>query len=554
MLSVFASFLGGMGLFFMGLKMTGNFVKSVAGRRFRDMFLLWTRSRPRGAFLGVASGLVFQSTSAVSMLLASLIGAGVTTVERGLPVLLGANVGAACLVLLAVVDIRVLVLVLLGLSGLVLSFEKPVRFLHVAGILFGVGLLLLGLGIVRVGAAPLADEPWFRAFLVSQGLPLPVYFLIGAVACMLLQSSAGVSILAITLAASGIMDGDDALMVVFGSLFGSSCLSRFYAIQLTGARKRLVMGQVLFNPVGLALFLPLFLIEHYTQTPLLLGLAAKVFPDIPRQLTAINIAFDVAAALVLLAANAPFSRLLERLCPDADGGLESLAYVKELSGVSPETALLLIDKEQGRLVGSLPRYTAELRRALDASRPAGPAARALHEAVATLCKELDECLVDMISRPRAMRSAGTIALLQDNQSVLRSLSESLRLFVEELSGPCQSEAMRRLRLVFLEALDALLLQFGDVFSCVDAADWDMLLPLLSDKGPAMERLRTRYLTEKDALLPAEQWLLMRVTGLYERCLWLLHRLGEQQRRFLSDMGEDAAAVACAARPLPSPIP
>ena len=41
------------------------------------------------------------------------------------------------------------------------------------------------------------------------------------------------------------MDGDDALLTIFGSLFGSSCLSRFYAIQLSGARKRLVMAPIL---------------------------------------------------------------------------------------------------------------------------------------------------------------------------------------------------------------------------------------------------------------------------------------------------------------------
>ena len=120
--------------------------------------------------------------------------------------MLGANAGVAFLVILAVVDIRIAVLFLLGLSGLIISFGKPAKYVHVAGILFGVGLLLFGLGIVRVGVAPLAEADWFRQFLISQGLPLPVYFLIGAVACLLLQSSAGVSILAITLAASGIME------------------------------------------------------------------------------------------------------------------------------------------------------------------------------------------------------------------------------------------------------------------------------------------------------------------------------------------------------------
>lgn len=553
--SVIASFLGGMGLFFMGLKLTGDGVKKITGRRFRDLFLKCTRSRLSGAGLGVISGLVFQSTSAVSLVLASLIGAGATTVEASLPVLLGANVGVAFLVLLAVVDIRILVLTILGFSGLIVAFERPIKLVHLAGILFGVGLLLFGLGIVRTGAAPLADAAWFRTFLTSQGLPLPMYFLIGAVACLLLQTSAGVSILAITLAASGIMDGDDALMVIFGSLFGSSVLCRFYAIQLSGARKRLIMGQILFNPVGLLLFLPLFLIEHYAGTPLLLGLAGKVFPDIPHQLTAINIAFDMVTALMLLFANGPFCRLLTRICPDAPDSLESLAYVRELSGVSPETALLLIDKEQIRLVGHLPRYTADLRRMLEGPKAGALQVRGLHDAIATLTKELDDCLLDMVTREHAATNANAVSLLQANQSVLRAVSETLYQFVEELASPSACDPLIRLRSVFLEALDALLLQAGDVFSSPDAGDWDMFLHLLSDKGPTMDRLRSRYLRETDAIAPSDQWRLMRVTGLYERCLWLLRRLGEGQRRFLMMTGGLAAAVLCEVPPPEvSPLP
>lgn len=545
MWSVIAGFLGGMGLFFVGLRMTGQGVKKIAGRRFRALILRWTRSRLGGAGLGIASGLIFQSTSAVSLLLASLIGAGAVTVERAMPVVFGANAGVAFLILLAVMDIRVAVLILLGLSGLVLSFEKPAKLVDAAGILFGVGMLLFGLGIVRAGAAPLAEAEWFRAFVASQGLPLPLYFCIGAVACLLLQTSAGVSILAVTLAAAGILDADDALMVIFGSLFGSSCLSRFYAIQLTGARKRLVMGQILFNPAGLLLFLPLFLLERATGLPLLLKPAAWLFPDLPAQLTAINIAFDCVTALVLLCVSGPFCRLLARLCPDVPDSLEALEYARELTGVSPGTALLLIDKEQARLVGHLPVYTSAARRALD--KGTLPDLREAHGSMNDLLTEIDGCLRDMATRGHAAPDANALALLQANQSMLRSVNDSLNQFMLELAAPCRSDSVRRLRQTFLEAMDALLLQFEEVFSRGDDDDWELLARLLSDKGPAMERLRARYISDTEDLEPSERWQLMRVTGLYERCLWLLHHLGGQQRRFLAETG-DAAALARVAKP------
>jgi phosphate:Na+ symporter len=549
--SVLAGFLGGMGLFFMGLRLTSEGVKKIAGRRFRNLFLKCTKRPMAAALLGLFSGIVFQSTSGISLILASLIGAGVTTVKNALPVMIGANAGVACLVLVAVVDIKVLVMCLVGLSGLVISFERPARFQHVAYVAFGVGLLLMGLQTVRTGASPLAEAAWFRSFLGGQELPIPWYFLIGTAAGFVLQTAAGVTILTITLASAGILDTNDALAIIFGSLLGTSILYRLYAMHFTGTRKRLVMGQVFFNLVGLVIFMPLFIIESKSGIPLLEAAAKHLFPTIGHQLTAIRLFFDCTTAVLLLLCCPLYNRFLEKICPENHDSLESLAYVKELTDVSPETALLLIDKEQGRIMHHLPEYTANLRHVLESPKPILPHVRELHEGIATLSKVLDDCLLDMITRGQVLPNANVVALLQDNQSVLRSISDTLRQLVEELAASGESEPMNRLRGVFLEVLEALLLQASDVFSCMDEEDWDMLLHLLSDKGPVMDRLRGHYLNEQDAISPSEQWRLMRVTGLYERCTWLLRRLTEQQRRFLNEMGEDAAAMACATAAAPT---
>ena len=550
---VIAGFLGGMGLFFMGLRLTSEGVKKIAGRRFRDLFLKWTRLPPAAALLGVLSGFIFQSTSGISLILASLIGAQVTTVRAALPVLIGANAGVSCLVLVAVVDINVLVLCLLGTSSLILAFERPVRFMRLAGIAFGVGLLLFGLQTVRAGAAPLGDSPWFRELLLAQSLALPWYFVIGAVAGFVLQTAAGVTILAITLASSGILDGNDALAIIFGSLLGTSILYRCYAAQFTGARRRLVMGQVFFNLVGLVVFLPLFLLENTLGIPLIEAAARHLFPTLPQQLTAIRLTFDTTTAVILFCLCPLYNRLLERLCPDSGDSLDSLAYVKELTGVSPETALVLLDKEQARLVRHFPLFIENLRHSL--GRKACPAVRDLDGSILSLSGTLEGCLLDMVGREQHAENVNALALLQSNLSMLRAISDTLRQFMEELGQPCQSAALERLRELFLEALDTLLLHTGDVFTSLDAANWELFMHLVSDKAPAMERLRARYRNEQAVMSPDEQWRIMRQTGLYERIVWLLRKLGEQQRRFLNELSPTSAALLTAGEAgKPGPLP
>jgi phosphate:Na+ symporter len=538
--------LGGMGLFFVGLKLTGEGVKKISGRRFRDLFLKWTRRTPQAAAVGVAAGFVFQSTSGLSLLLASLIGAGITTVGGALPVMLGANAGCSLLVLVAVLDIKLLILALLGFSGFIIAFERPLRLTDLAGIVFGVALLLFGLETVRASAAPLAQSAWFKAFVSRQGLPLPVYFGIGTVASLLLQTSAGVSILAITLATAGILDANDALAIIYGSLFGSSLLTRFYAIQLTGAQKRLNMGQVYFNFIGLAVFLPLFILENYAGVPLVQALAAWVFPGVPQQLTAINISFDCFTALGLLSCVPAYERFLARRYPDGDQDQDALALARALSDVSPETALLLLNREQDRLTRNLPAYTARLREALE--RNTAARVHDLHQTVESLSSRLDEGLVDMVARGQADANANAVALLQGSQATLRSVSETLRQIVAGLSERNPSPDMRHLAGLFLEALDTQLGAMGEAFSCQDEDRWDLVQRMVGDKRPIMERIRGRYLNESGTLTADEKWRLLRVTGLFERCVWLLSRLGEQQRRFLAEMGEAAAAMTCARGP------
>lgn len=526
-----ARFSSGMGLFFIGIKFTGDGAKRIAGRRFRDLFLRYTKRTWRAAVTGCGAGFVFQSVTALSGFLTSLVGAGIIEARQALPLLLGANAGISCLSLMAVLDVKILVMVLLGLTGIIISFEKPTRLLHGATIAFGAALLLFGLETVRLSAVPLTEAPWFNAFLANDWMPLPLFFTVGIAGCMLLQSSNGVTILSATLTASGILTPEEALAVMFGSLLGSSLLSRMYTFHLTGERKRLILGQALFNVIGLSVFLPLYLVETYTGLPLLLGAAARCGLRPAGQIVAVGIAFNFLTATLLLVVYNAYYRLLARLCPDAADCLETLAYAKEISDVSPESGLLLINREQSRLMRHLATYPSGF--LVDGEKERKVTPQGVHRSVDVVSTKLEGCLLDMVTKGHAGQIANALALLQANQANIRALDDTLSKIMEEMGGSGGSAAMSRLTDMFLNALDLLLLQLATVF-CRDAEeDWQLLMRMVQDKGPVMERLRDRYLREQGGMTADEQWRFMHLTGLYERCIWLLRRLAEAQRRFLT---------------------
>lgn len=540
MLNEAAGFVGGLGMFFVGLKMTGDGVRSLAGRKFRNLFLKWTRTVPSGAFMGFASGVIFQSTSGLTLILANMVGVGATSVANAIPVILGANAGAATLSLMAVIDFKVMMLLMIGLSGLVVAFEKPYRFTKAAEIAFGVGLLLFGLYSVRLGVEPLAETGWFQAMLASSGLPLPVYFGIGFLACMLVQSADVVSVLAITLGGSEIIDSTHAMMFIYGSILGSAFMMRMYAIQLTGARKRMAMAQVCYNLVGLSIFLPVFTMEHLTGLPLLLPLPGHIFADKSAQLLCLSLSFECVTTIVLLMLAGPYNRLLERFFPDDPGSQDYLGDIHELNGLSPDIACLAVNKAQSKIVSRLTGYMDVIRRHFESCQPSS--IRELDAALDVQLRQIDDCLQEIAETVLDHQTAGNLTLLQNVQAMIRAACAGLVGVAGQLAQLRGATHLETLGSSMLESLDLLLISLAETFDSPDPERWSELLLLCQDRGPAMERIRTRYLNESESLPREERGLLLRLTAAYERQVWIIRHLALPQRQYLGVRGLDASAL------------
>ncbi len=158
-----AQLIAGLGLFFLGLHLVGNNLKQASSRQFRSLITRFTDRVWRGTLLGLLAGTFMQSTSAVSVILASMTGSGLITVTQALPIVAWANVGTTFLVFATVFDLRLPVLYLLGISGMVFSFAGEVRWKPLLGVLLGICLLFYGIQEMKTGAAGVQQYGWFQA-------------------------------------------------------------------------------------------------------------------------------------------------------------------------------------------------------------------------------------------------------------------------------------------------------------------------------------------------------------------------------------------------------
>ena len=136
--------------------------------------------------------------------------------------------------LIVTLDVKTVAFYLLGLAGLGIAIARLRKYRAVAASCLGGGLIVLGLLLVKEGAAPLAQQPWFGALLAQSGGSLLLAFLGAALFTAIVQSSSAVCVIGISLASVGAISVDQTIMVIYGSCLGSSAILLLLSAGLAG--------------------------------------------------------------------------------------------------------------------------------------------------------------------------------------------------------------------------------------------------------------------------------------------------------------------------------
>lgn len=525
MLEISAYLLGGLGLFFIGVDFVTGHLKQITGRRFRWLVSRVTQSGILAGAWGVVSGVMMQSATAVTFIVASLASAGMIQVRKALPILAWSNVGSSVLVLLAVLDLRLAALYLLGAVGLCHYFglERSTRYRHLLGALLGVGMLFLGLQLLKAGAEPLKEIEWFTRFLDYTRKSYALAFFVGAFLTFIAQSTSTVAIIAMTLAKVGLLGFDQTTMVIYGTNFGSSLNLWFMGGNLRGVARQAILFQVIFKWLGIALFVPLFYLELYAHLPLVKALVGQLAGDLSHQMALVYLAFQVITSLLVSLFLTPLNRWLQRLSPvTREEELSRPQFIYDQAVEDVETALDLVEQEQHRLVKRLPDLLDTVRADRPSAAPIDPAT--LHAASAALAREISAFTTDVAGRNESRESIGRVLALTNRNELLASLDETVHELVQAIARHDPSKALRPLLQRLAEGLHTVLVTLVDAVESPDAVHREMLGLITGDRGPLMERIRRNFLRREGELGYEEQQAFFTATSLFEQSIWLSRRL------------------------------
>ncbi len=271
--SAFFYILGGITVFMIGMEILSSNLEKAAGSKMRRLIGKATKNKFLGIGTGTAITAIIQSSSATTVMVVGFVNIGLMTLTQATSIIMGANIGTTISAFISA----------LSLSGSSLEISALFAFISFVGMLMTllcreektkrIGYILAGLGMIFIGMYTMSftvsnltegDGEVAQAITnmfktIGNGKTILtweilVLFLLGLVLTAIMQSSAAITAIVITLASSGFITLQMAMFIVMGTNIGTCFTAIISSIGTSTNAKRAACIHLCFNIIGSIIF------------------------------------------------------------------------------------------------------------------------------------------------------------------------------------------------------------------------------------------------------------------------------------------------------------
>ena len=349
------SLLGGLALFLFGMDIMGKALERQAGGKLQTILAKMSSTVFKGFLLGLAVTAVIQSSSATTVMVVGFVNSGIMTLKQAVGVIMGSNIGTTVTAWILSLsgqegDSFLIKLFkpttlapLIGIFGIVLYMTNSEKKKGVGTIMLGFMALMTGMDIMGDSMGFLENEPWFAKLMISFSNPL-VGILFGAGLTAIIQSSsASVGILQ-GLCGTGVVTYGAAIPIILGQNIGTCVPALMGSIGANRNARRAAMVHLLFNVVGVTIFVVVFY-------GLGLFIDWKFLSDTVSawNIAVIHTCFNVAATIVLMPMNGLLVKLAYLIVPEVQEP-EKTELLDERLLATPAVAIQRAHEIAGKMV------------------------------------------------------------------------------------------------------------------------------------------------------------------------------------------------------------
>ncbi|MBN1339165.1 MAG: Na/Pi cotransporter family protein [Bacteroidales bacterium] len=373
------SVIGALSLFLFGMKLMSEALQRVAGNRLRNILASVTSSRLKAVATGIMVTGTLQSSSAVTVMVVSIVNAGLLSLTESVGLIMGANIGTTATGWLVAYlgfkfNLSTILLPLLALSLPLIYFSKT-RIRSWGEFILGFGILFLGLGFLKESMPSINAESALLKTLGSysdSGTGSILTFTgLGLALTLLFQSSSAVMALTFVMCSKGWISYEMAAAMVLGENVGTTVTANLAAIVANNSGKRAALIHFLFNFFGViwAILFFVYLIRMVDAATVFLG-SRSPYTDalsIPLSLSIFHTVFNVINTLIFSVFSKQLIRISKMIIPVKKEEEEfrlvhmrsTLLSTSELSLVQARSEIHVFAKRITKMFGMIPELLLE---------------------------------------------------------------------------------------------------------------------------------------------------------------------------------------------------
>lgn len=333
--------IGGLGLFLYGMQKISEGLQKAAGDRLRQILELFTSKPIIAVLTGTLATVLVQSSSTTTVMVVSFVNAGLMNLAQAIGTIMGANIGTTITAQIVSFELYDIALPAIGIGFLMSFLCKRKTYKNLGLSLLGFGILFLGLNIMSDSIYPLREYQPFLNLLISFGQTPILGVVAGAAFTAIIQSSSATSGLVIAFASQGLLNLESGLALILGANIGTCITAVLASIGGTLTARRAAIAHVLFNVIGVVVFL--FLLTPFAK------LVALTSNATARQLANAHTIFNITTTILLFPFIHHFVGLVQRIVPGTEEVLNSKPQYLNQNIIHSPAAIMAASKETVRM-------------------------------------------------------------------------------------------------------------------------------------------------------------------------------------------------------------
>jgi len=354
----FKTIAAGVAIFLFGMVALEEGFKAFSGGVLEKVLEKSTNKLYKSIGFGIVTTAIMQSSSLVSVLTISFLGAGLIGLYQGIGIILGANIGTTTGAWLMAgfglkVKISAYAMPML-VFGVILLFQKAKALKGVGYILVGLGFLFLGIHYMKEGFEIFKNSVDLASFAVPGLKGIFIFIGIGILATIVMQSSHATIVLIIAALSVGQITYENSLALTIGANIGTTITAIIGSLSSNIDGKRLAGAHFIFNLttgfITIFIMQDMMIVVNYISD--YIGIASDNYT---LKLAVFDSLFKVMGVVMFIPLVGKLVTLLEKIFKSKkfptklDEEVEGVKYLNESVLELPETAIIAITKETKHL-------------------------------------------------------------------------------------------------------------------------------------------------------------------------------------------------------------